>query len=323
MKYLTLLVLFSQLLMAQDQYEEISFDYKSLQKRPYEFERKKLKLSGIVTDLKAQELKNNLKYLTFKLSKTSNVKQYLQVYYFTQFGDRSFPVATIKNNQILQLEGEFRQNYEISKSKLLGSLYINKNAFDKLRAFDVNKKRSESYIIPEKNNATLSTVYEMGLDYTGADTAPIVKVQGYITNIQYKEEKNGDAYWEIHIKDHMKKDSRSWADYTTIVRYYIFLRGNRYADINIDDFFTEDQRISFKGRYIYKEKAEVNPIVSTIEMNYLDQANQYQDHFVTTFIKAKRKAVAIISNANNDTDINQRLRNGEFIKKQNFIEDDI
>lgn len=320
MKTLLFLLLISISSFSQE--EELAFDYSILKKAPEQFDRNKLKLSGIITELEEHTRKDNLKYFKFKLSKTSAAKQYLQAYYFVNYANQPFPHPELKEKQVLQVEGEFRRNYELSDTKKLGDLYINKTAFEKLRAANINQQKSSNYIIQEDVNKTFSTIYEMGLDYTGNQKPPIVNVQGYITSVQYKEEQNGDAYWIMGLKDHLKSDAKGWSDTSIYVKYYVFLRGTRFADINMDDFFVEDQKVTFRGRYIHKPKVEVNKLVGTIEMNYLDENQEYQDFFVGFFKKDERKNVAVISSANNDQQIRQNIREGVYDKKNVGIEED-
>lgn len=320
MKTLLLLLLISISSFAQE--EELAFDYSILKKAPEQFDRNKLKLSGIITELEEINRKDNLKYYKFKLSKTSAAKQYLQVYYFVHYGNRPFPHPELKERQVLQVEGEFRRNYELSDTKKLGDLYINKTAFEKLRANNINQLRASNYIIQESPNRTFSTIYEMGLDFTGNQSPPIVNVQGFITSVEYKEEPNGDAYWIMGLKDHLKSDSKGWSDTSILVKYYVFLRGTRFADINMDDFFIEDQKVTFRGRYIHKPKTEINKLVGTIEMNYLDENQEYQDFFVGFFKEDERKNVAVISSANNDDQVRQDIVDGVYDQKNVGIEED-
>lgn len=293
--------------------EEVTFDYSTLRKSPMEFDRKKLKLSGIITDLKTKRLDNNLEYYEFKLSKTSKAEEYLLVTYYTKYGESVFSEEELKEKQIINLEGEYRSGFEQSDTKNLGNLYIFKDEFEKARTAGIIAKKAESFIYEEPNkNSTITTIYDMAADFTGSPAMPITQVQGFVSKVNYKEEQNGDVYWDIELKDHPKAHARGWSDISAVVRYYIYLRGRRFADINMDDFFVEDQKVAFKGRYIHQEKAEVNKLVGTIEMNYLDENGKYNDFFVGTFKRNEKKNIAIVSSANNDNEINDKIKNGEF-----------
>lgn len=318
MKYAVLIFL-SFSFMVFSQVEELSFDYSTLKEQPDLFDRKKLTLSGVVSDFQTHTLKDNLIYYQFKLSKSSNIDQYLNVYYFINYQDKEFPHPEVQNNKILQVQGEFRRTYENFDAKNLGDLYINKSAFEKLRLQNSIQLRSQNFIREDSINNSNATIYEMGIDYIGNTKIPVINVTGYIDKINYKEEPSGDVYWELMLKDHKKKDDKGSSNVIVIARYYVFLRGKRYADINMDDFFFEDQKVKFKGRYLFKDKQEINPIVGAIEMNYLDDKDEYKDHFAKTFIPARESEVAMISNANNDTEINKKIKNGQT---DNLLEDD-
>lgn len=311
MKFLILIFL-SLSVNAQFIEEEITFDYSTLKKSPMEFDRKKLKLSGIITDLEVKRLDNNLEYYEFKLSKTSKADEYLQVTYYTKFGELVFSEEELKEKQIINLEGEYRSGFEQSDTKNLGNLYIFKDEFEKARTANIVAKKAESFIYQDSKKTDFTTIYDMAIDFTGSPSMPITYVQGYVSKVNYKEEQNGDIFWDIELKDHPKAHAKGWSDLSVTVRYYLFLRGRRFADINMDDFFVEDQQVTFKGRYLHQEKAEVNKLVGTLEMNYLDEKGKYKDFFVGTFKRNERKNVAIVSSANNDTEINQKIKSGEF-----------
>lgn len=294
MKYLFLiLVLFSMTLLAQEsesqeQEENLVFDYKTLELKPELFERKSLKLTGLISDLKRHKGYNGLEYTVFKLSKSSKVEKYLNVYIFKKFGEETFIDKEFDNGGIIEIEGEFRKNHEIVNKKHLGDLYVNKAYFTKKRIDFRNEKYSNGYLLPKvPGTIRTASIADMLLDVVEPDTEIIARVTGYVSKVEFKDEQNGRSYWDVYIKDHREEDTNPLSNFSLIVRYYMTMNGKEYADINMDDYYVRGQRVSFTGLYKYKEKEETNPIVGTLEMNYIDEKQKYHDYFVQRFNKVK------------------------------------
>ena len=293
-----LLCAFGPNLQAQEE-ELIELNYKTLKKEPQLFERQKIKLSGIVTNIENIKLKDNLEVIKFKLSKTSEVNEYFQVYFYKKYLGYNLPPLDIITNKILEVEGEFRKGYELSATKRLGDIYVNVDPYNKMRKTQLAAIRSNGYIAGIKNKVVEATIPNMAIDFFESDQAPIIKIEGYVIDVQYVDEQNGNIYYNIYLRDYLSPEEKKSARYLITARYYLRIRGQEVADINMEDFFQKDQRTFFTGQYQFIEKSETTKMVGIVNINYFDEKQEYKDHFVHKFNLRKKKAVAQVSNANN------------------------
>jgi hypothetical protein len=294
---LIILILFSFNARAQS---ETGLSYDLIKKQSVMFDRKILNISGIVSELKVGKGKNNLKYFDFKLSKTSKVDRYIHVFYYQHYDEEELTSDKVKNGQIINLEGEFRRNYEIAYTKKIGDLYINLADFNKARIAKLEDDVSEG--INNKNDKIKKvSVFDFSTDFFEPESSPVIQLTGYIKSLEYVDEKNGNTFWEIKAKDHLTADTKKWSNYYVTLRYYLTINGKRYADLNFEDIFQVGDKINFTGRYNFIDKSEISPHVASIDINYVNQTTlKYKDHFVGKFNILKRAAVAIVSNANSN-----------------------
>jgi hypothetical protein len=288
----------------------LALDYDDLWERASEFDRKKLSLSGIVSDAKFHNNGIN-SFWTFKLSKTTDVKRYIYVTVYQAHQDTILDNANYIENEIIDLEGEFRANYEeIESSKKIGDLYVNKENFSKLRIEYTNNKRATGYVTGLKNEKTiLTSISDIAVDYIESDEAKLVVIQGHIHKIDYVQDQSGNEYWAIILRDYLlesEKIKRPTQKFITI-KYYQIIGGIRYADINnLDELLKINQKINLIGRYIFKEKDATDYELAFIEPNFIDHTGQYNDYFIRKDQRLKAKNRGTITNANNDLKINNQ-----------------
>ncbi len=273
-------------------------DYDSLASRGLDFDRKTLNLSGIISDSK-KITKDGLDYWSFKLSQTSDVQKYIQIILYQKIGETEIEKKEYINGEIIDLIGEFRNNYEITDSKKMGDLYVNMKPYNQYRMEIIKNNLAQSYF--QKNSEDpipWATLADMASDFTENGNV-VIKVAGIVKSIKYIDDKKGNEYWEIEIKDHLENEKiKTPSPYSMMIKYHLVINGNRVAEIDLDRYIKIEKYQQFTGKYLYKEK---NPgVIGEIELNYLKEDGSYQDYYVHKDISKKSLNLGLVTNANND-----------------------
>jgi hypothetical protein len=287
-----LMLLQAQHLLAQD------VDYDLLANRSNEFDRKILNLSGIISDSNKIS-KEGLEYWTFKLSQTSEVQKYIQVTLYQKIGDTVIENKEYVSGEIIDLEGEFRSNYEITDSKKMGDLYVNMKVYNQSRMEMVKAKQAQSYFQTNKEETVpWATLADMASDFT-ENSNSIIKVAGVVKSVKYVNDKQGNEYWEIELKDHFESEKiKSSSPYSMVIKYHLIINGTRVAEINLDQFIQVEKLEKFTGKYLYKEK--IPGVIGEVELNYLKEDGSYQDYFILKDYSKKSLNQGLVTNSNND-----------------------
>ena len=275
-------------------------DYDLLAKENNLFDRKTLNLSGIISDTKKIK-KDHVEFWSFKLSQSSEVQNYIQVTLYQQIGDVVLNSKEYTNGEIIDLEGEFRSNYEIVDSKKMGDLYVNMKEFNQKRMDLIKQSQSQSYLKSYKNDVLpWATIADIASDYIESENM-MIKVSGVVKNIQYIDDKQGNEYWQIEIKDHYSNEKvQRISPYSMTVKYHLVIGGTPVAQINLDEHIKLEQKIEFTGKYLFMEKNA--GIIGGIDLNFLKGDGSYHDFYIKKDLSKKNLNKGLVTNSNNDNE---------------------